>query len=158
MSPQEKAEVFFIIIKRLFKWFMWAILIFIVCTLLLFGYIRVSEYYKFGRHEERVAVEIAIDKRLCPEREFPLSITVLNKSKRVVKSVNVSVTVTKAGYSTALNNLDTYTIDKILKPGESTGYCYQVLSREYDRKTFRPALLIEDGLAAALSYKSITFQ
>jgi hypothetical protein len=156
MSAEEKAEIVFIVLKRLMKWCLFGLLVLAALFGTLIGYQSFTEYYQTGRHEKKVKIGIAI-KTTCPNK-MPLGVEVFNGSKKVIRRIDFNVDVTKAGYSTTLNDLQSYQIDKIMKPGESISYCFEVLSKNYLPNSYERAKLTGDGLEARLSWKSVRFQ
>lgn len=76
--------------------------------------------------KKSVLVSVAYDTQSC-STEYPLAVNFRNQGKKTVSSIRWKFEAYRPGYST---NIADYQLrktesDKILKPGESIGFCYQ---------------------------------
>jgi hypothetical protein len=92
------------------------------------------EDWKNDKDEGAVTISITHSLEKCKE-PYPLVISILNESSRVVSKVEWDIVVKKPGFSSDLTeefSYREYSQDRILKPGEGWGICARVpkLNRE----------------------------
>lgn len=137
MPANETAEAILIVIKRILKWALVSISLLFGIGLLFYGWLYFYDWYTVERHKSKVEVVAYFDAEKC-NKEYPLFIGVVNKSKKTLDKVTIYVKVTKNGHSTQLNYDTSYSVDKILTPGNSWGYCVTVLDNHYDWAKRKP--------------------
>lgn len=127
-QASEKAEVFFIIVKRLFKWLLYLIIAFVLFLVVVFTY---EDYESKKRKEldDQVEVNAYIPTDGSCNNEFPYAYSVVNKSNKVVESVSFSVKITPKGFSEELNSYTSLTEDKILSPNEGWSRCFRATTK-----------------------------
>jgi hypothetical protein len=132
MSAKETAEAILIVIKRIAKWI--AFLILGLC--LIWGcvavYMSVANYFGYERFKKKVDLIVRFDKKQCSDPNFPLFVLIGNQSDKKILKVNFDIFVTKKGYSSKLNNYQSYDSDKIIKKNEGFSSCYTVKADGYD--------------------------
>jgi hypothetical protein len=111
--------------------------------ILLYVYLDYLPRQERERLESQVDVTIKYDTQACNE-QFPLQITISNRSGKTVERVDLIVNVYRPGYSTDISGYDdSYKLDKILAPGESYFSC----------RRLPPTLEYPRDLAGQLEYK-----
>jgi len=93
------------------------------------GFFLLKEESKSNNRErdnKSVSIIISYDLDSCT-KDFPLNTEILNNNKKILNSVSWEISAKREGYSSdALEDImNSRTSDKILKPGESYGACYQ---------------------------------
>lgn len=131
MSAQENAEAILIVIKRLAKWILIGIVIITLLGGVIYLWNELSYWYQVGRYVSKVSVNVKFDKAVCPEKEYPLSIFVMNDSIKTIEHISVDVKVTNLGYSNKINNYSSFDSDKLIKPNEGVRMCWSVSSTKY---------------------------
>jgi hypothetical protein len=77
---------------------------------------------------KKVIVSVAYDPNIC-SLKTPLLVNIRNNSSKTITKVWWNVDIFVAGYSTNISGFDnSYSSDKILKPGEGWTSCYQLPS------------------------------
>lgn len=130
MSATETAEAVLLVIKRLFKWAIYLAVLGIGLILLVLAYVSVTDWYERGRHLGKIQVSAGFGGNPCIRPEFPLHIHVVNRSTKTITNMSISVEITKQGFSTRLNNYDSFDSDRILRPGEGWFDCYAPISKD----------------------------
>lgn len=153
MSAQENAEAIILVIKRLAKWLIIFVASLVLLSISIYAYLALEQYYTYDKHKELVNVHASFDEEKCT-LDFPLLIRIENNSTKKVMNVDVSVTVTKVGRSTKLNNYHNFESDVILEPSKSAAFCYAV----YDDSFSNPQILNGDGMDVKVSYYSVVFE
>jgi hypothetical protein len=69
---------------------------------------------------------------MCKDKTHPLFIGVINNSTKTIIKTTSYITVTNKGYSNKLNEYDGIISDRIIKPTEGWGSCWNVIPK--DRK------------------------
>jgi hypothetical protein len=155
MSANEKAEVVIIVIKKILKWVAVGFAAILSIGLLIFSYYSFDDWYSFERHKQKVIVSASFDEKIC-SKEFPLLIKVINKSSKTILSINVSIDVTRNGFSSVINGYSNYDYDKIIKPEEGWGECWAVETK--DSNGFARKYLDGKNMTAKVRYYSPTFE
>ena len=102
-----------------------------VPIILLFTYLFYSDlqsqkaYKERNKGSDKVSIVVQHAVSGC-SNEYPYFYYITNGSDRVVTNVQFSVEVRKKGFSTVLNWSNELNEDKILKPGEGYGRCFEV--------------------------------
>jgi hypothetical protein len=130
MNSKVLAEAIFLVIKRILKWIVIAILFFVVISLLIFGYNEFDNWYSIERHKAKVEMVVRFDSQMCKDKSHPLFIGVINNSPKTIVKTTSYITVTNTGYSSKLNEYDGIISDKIVKPTEGWGSCWSVIPKD----------------------------
>ncbi len=77
------------------------------------------------RLEEQVVVTVVYDEEKC-SRDYPLAVFIRNTSNKTVTKVEWHLNAYRPGFSSNLAGYESYSSDKILKPGESWSVCYRL--------------------------------
>ena len=137
MSSNEKAEAILIVLKRIgkaiLKWAGIVIAAIIAISLVIWAYSSINEWYSVDRHKDKIIVVASFDGKVCPDKKFPLMLAVGNESSKTIKNIYISLTVTKKGFSSKLNNWRGFEYDKIIEPGGTWTMCWAVNSTDYDK-------------------------
>ena len=151
MSAKENAEAILIVIKRILKWVVFAVLGIVVLFLCLSAYNNFDEWFKNGRYKKNVLVKVEFDKSVCSTKEYPLHITIVNNSTKTIKSTYIDLIVTKKGYSAKINDYGGLSDDKIIEPKTTWSSCWMVKGKSYNSK------LDGENMDVALDYFTVTF-
>lgn len=133
MSANDKAQAILIVIKKLLKWVAIAILTLIAIGLLIFAWSKFDDWYTVDRHKKNIQVVALFGEKVCTDKKFPMLLGVVNNSTKTIEKIYVYVKVNRIGYSSKLNRWGSLDYDKIIKPGESWGQCWSVVSADYDK-------------------------
>ena len=93
----------------------------------------IHEYYTETLPRQRVLIEIQHDTAACSD-DFPLAVTVRNRSSRVVNSIGFDIAGRNPGQSSTVfrtaglrgSNTSYYKWDHIVTPGRNLTYCWSV--------------------------------
>jgi hypothetical protein len=132
VSAKNTAEAILYVIKTLFKWLLYVVVVLFLLGLVWYGVYSAYEWYTEGRHKEKVIVTTRFDKAICSDARFPLYIEVVNNSVKSILSTSVYVDVTQVGYSATINSYHGFTSDRIIAPGKQVGSCWRVTSNRSD--------------------------
>jgi hypothetical protein len=121
-EPREIAEAFLIIVRWLIKW-----LGIVLAGLMLAGSLGWLGYEGFHyltneRYAAKVRAVVRTGKE-CPD-SYPLFVGWVNESSRIVRSISFVLTATYENHSTNLASGRRYKEDRIMKPGEGFGRCW----------------------------------
>jgi len=126
-TPNEKAEVILIVIKRLLKWLFLAVL---VAALILGALLLIVWGHGYITHDlpkSNIHVEVRSDSPVCRDKDFPIFVYVENNSSKTVEYISISPVARVPGHSTNYadfgSNIGT---DRILAPGQNMKICYQL--------------------------------
>jgi len=139
-SASEKAEVILIVIKRIIKWI--SITAMIVAGIILIVIIHGDYQYNRDRElsleyerekqelEDNVVISAMHAAGMGCQKDYPYFYSVKNNTNKTVRMVEFKVDLMRKGFSKILNETTELEEDKILKPGESYGRCFRVISNE----------------------------
>ncbi len=123
-APQDTAEAVLIVIKRLLKWLMVGVLVLVGIAAVIGGGVWAYNYAFEDLPKSQIKILVSISDARCPDTH-PVSVGVVNESKRTLKSAAVKLKARLPGHST---NYAAYPseaeFDRILKPGESWMNCW----------------------------------
>ncbi len=153
MSANETAEAILIVIKRIAKWIAFLILGICLISGCVAAYVWADNYFGYERFKKKVDLIVRFDKKECNDPNFPLFVLIGNKSDKKILKVNFDIFVTKKGYSSKLNNYESYDSDKIIKKNEGFSSCYSVMAEGYNS----PPLNGEDMDVRVTDY-TVTFE
>jgi hypothetical protein len=153
MSAKETAEAILIVIKRILKWILYAILMLSVIWGALWALSELYDWYTHDRYLKKIQVAAAFDKNAC-SAEFPLLLQIENGSSKTVTSVNIYLEVTNEGRSTILNkDYQSFDSDMILKTSEAASSCWKISGKDSPYKS-----LSGDGMKVKVSRYYVTFE
>ena len=159
MTPaQEKAEAFLIVIKRLAKWI--AIgslgLIAVVATIAF-----AIDYWDKAKRQAHEALEAKVEVTAGPATnkvcgtDWTYQWQVVNNGDKVVKNVSIYVSVIPNGFSKPINeSYQRLESDKILKKGESYGWCFN----SYKEGGWPKERLMNKDVRIEIKGKSVEFE
>ena len=122
-----------IVIKKLIKWFAISITALVAICLLIYVLSELNDWYTVDRHKKDIKVVALFGEKVCEDKKFPMLVGVFNNSSKTIVRISVDVRVTRNGYSSKLNGWQSFNYDKIIKPGESWGQCWSVISSDYGK-------------------------
>ena len=91
------------------------------------------------RLEEQVAVTVVYDESKC-SKDYPLAVNIHNTSSKTVTKVEWHFNAYRPGFSSNLAGYQSYSSDRILKPGESWSVCYR-LPEDLTKQSLDPSKL-----------------
>ena len=153
-NANETAEAVLIVIKRIFKWIVIALIVVSLCIGLfawLLDYISTREYRKKQEQENKVSIVASSNNENCTSA-YPYFYGIVNGSEKTVNKVSFTVEIRKKGFSSVLNSYTSIDEDKILKPSEGYGRCFRATKKDYDGD------VKDKDVDIIVTYKDITFQ
>jgi hypothetical protein len=122
-------ETFRDISLLIFKWLLFALLGIVALGLAVWGVLYAYQYLTYDRYAAKVEITVGVSrdpKHICADSpNYPLFIGIINNSSKALDKVSFSLKATRKGHSTNLADYETYTDDKIRKPGEGWGNCWR---------------------------------
>ena len=152
-TPNETAEAILIVIKRIMKWMLIALLAIGLLVGAFVGYTDYEsskEYKKKIEQEEKVTIWADYQKSDCAVG-YPYFYVVENNSDKEVSKVKFTVQVRKKGFSNPLNSYTSLEEDKILKPKENFIRCFRAQNKDYNGD------VKEKDVDIVVTYKDVTF-
>jgi hypothetical protein len=153
-DANQTAEAVLIVIKRIFKWIVIALIVVIVCIGLVawvLDYTSTIEYRKKQEQENMVSIVASRNEEQCTSA-YPYFYGIVNNSEKTVNNVKFTVEIRRKGFSSALNSYTSIDEDKILKPGEGYGRCFRATKKDYDGD------VKDKDVDIIVTYKVVTFQ
>lgn len=139
-SASEKAEVILIVIKRIIKWILITAMIIagIILIVIIHGDYRYNRdmdlRLEYEREKQELEGNVVINAMHAAgmgcQKDYPYFYSVKNNTNKTVRMVKFKVDLMRKGFSKPLNEITELEEDKILKPGESYGRCFRVISNE----------------------------
>ena len=150
-TAKEKAEVIFIVIKRIIKW------VLITSISLVFGMvliIKISQWYDYqteGKYKEQVIIKAFYPEKGECTKDFPYRYIILNESEKTIEKVDFSIGIRKKGFSNEINAYTNFNSYKILKPKEGLGNCFRVERADYKGD------ITDKDVDVVITYRNVTF-
>jgi hypothetical protein len=153
-DANQTAEAVLIVIKRIFKWIVIALIVVSVCigiVALILDYTSTIESRKKQEQDNKVSIVASRNDEQCTS-SYPYFYGIVNGSEKTVNNVKFSVEIRRKGFSSALNSYTSIDEDKILKPGEGYGRCFRATKKDYDGD------VKDKDVDIIVTYKDVTFQ
>lgn len=153
-DANQTAEAILIVIKRIFKWIVIALIVVSVCIGLVawvLDYTSTREHRKKQEQDNKVSIVASRNDEQCTSA-YPYFYGIVNGSEKTVNNVKFSVEIRRKGFSSVLNSYTSIDEDKILKPGEGYGRCFRATKKDYDGD------VKDKDVDIIVTYKDVTFQ
>lgn len=124
-NSNEIAEAILLVIKRIAKWIALGILGLIVLGGLAWAGVAGYNYVTYGLPASKVKVIVTLDQAICSDPDFPVAVTILNRSERTVIRTSVHVYAHQKGHSKDLSKWGPLESDVIIPPKEGHRNCWK---------------------------------
>lgn len=122
-----------------------------LCISVIAGLISLYKWYTYERHINKIEVKAEFDSNVCDDKDYPLAITIFNKSSKTIEYSTIDVKVSYIGYSNKLN-YGYFETDRIIESGTGIRNCWKV--RSDSSYSYNPVFLTGDGKTAKVTYNS----
>lgn len=117
---------------------------------------HIYDWYIYERHTNKIEVLAEFGNERCINTEYPLAITIKNKSSKTIEYSTIDIKVSYIGHSDKLNDYGSFEDDRIIKSGHVAGSCWKIKSNESSYSY--PKFLTAEGKTVKVTYTRFRFE